>query len=112
MGRGPLRQREDSLQQTILEPTFLSRQVIRLGPSLPGDNFSGGKIRWGDNKFAENMRAEKLHSTIRLLAPHYLFLGDNIIYFKSVLRWEPANATGFSSRTRVPRYHYLGVLVL
>jgi hypothetical protein len=34
------------------------------------------------------------------------------IYFKSVLRWEPANATGFSSRTRVPRYHYLGVLVL
>ena len=27
------------------------------------------------------------------------------------LRWEPANATGFSLRTRVPRYHYLGVLV-
>ena len=68
MGRRPLRQREDSLEQTVLEPTFLNRQIIRLGPSLPGDNFSRGKIRRGNNKFAENMRAEKLHSTIRLLA--------------------------------------------
>ena len=37
---------------------------------------------------------------------------ETCVFRKSVLRWEPANATGFSSRTRVPRYHYLGVLVL
>ena len=42
----------------------------------------------------------------------YFFFYSTVIYFKSVLRWEPANATEFSSRTRVRRYHYLGVLVL
>ena len=39
-------------------------------------------------------------------APTDFFL-DNVIYFKSVLRWEPAFAFGFSSRTCVLRYLYL-----
>ena len=45
-------------------------------------------------------------------ARSFFFGGDNIIYFKSVLRWKPAFAFGFATRTRVLRYHYLGVLVL
>ncbi len=54
---------------------------------------------------------QMVHSRAQLLLLDFFFGGDNTIYFKSVLRWEPANATGFSLRTRVPRYHYLGVLV-
>ena len=70
-------------------PTALQKRAIDGGPSMVRLPFRG--------------TAEPASAS---------FFWDNIIYFKSVLRWEPANATGFSSRTRVPRYHYLGVLVL
>ena len=47
-----------------------------------------------------------LHYAILFLSlPHFEEMqatqNKNIIYFKSVLRWEPANATRFSLRTRV-----------
>ncbi len=45
IGRRPLRHRESTLHQTVLDIAFLRRQGVLLRSSLPGNNFGLGNIR-------------------------------------------------------------------